>query len=74
MPKLPILKPKDVIKRFSKLGFIKDRQTGSHVILYHTKTKQRATIPLHVKDLPKGTLKVILNQTGVSVEEFTKVK
>ncbi len=74
MVKLPVLKPKDAIKRFQKLGFVKDRQTGSHVIIYHPKTKQRAVIPLHVKDLPKGTLKAILNQTGVSVEEFLKAK
>ncbi len=74
MPKLPILKPKDVVKRFQKLGFVKDRQTGSHVILYHPKNKQRAVIPFHVKDLKKGTLKTILNQTGVSVEDFIKVK
>jgi len=25
MPKLPVLKPKEVIKRFEKLGFIIDR-------------------------------------------------
>lgn len=74
MPKLPILKPKEVVKRFQKLGFVKDRQTGSHIILYHQDTKQRATIPLHLKDLPKGTLKAILNQTGISVEKFIKAK
>ena len=74
MPKLPILKAKDVIKRFQKLGFVKDRQSGSHVILYHPKTRQRASIPVHVRDLPKGTLKAILNQTGVSIDTFTKVK
>lgn len=74
MPKLPILKPKDVIKRFQKLGFVKDRQTGSHVIMYHPLTKQRANIPLHVRDLAKGTLKAILNQTGISVEKFINAK
>jgi len=74
MPKLPILKPKDVIKRFQKLGFVKDRQTGSHVILYHVKTKKRASIPLHIKDLPKGTLKAILNQTGIDIGDFLKAK
>lgn len=74
MGKLPVLKQKEVIKRFQKLGFVKDRQSGSHVILYHSQTKQRATIPLHVRDLPKGTLQAILNQTGVSVEDFLRVK
>lgn len=42
MPKLPVLKPKQVIKKFEKLGFIIDRQAGSHVIMYYSKTKSRA--------------------------------
>lgn len=74
MPKLPILKPKQVVKKFEKLGLKQDRQSGSHIILYNPNTKKRATIPFHLKDLPKGTLKAILNQTGVSVEEFISAK
>jgi len=74
MVKIPVFKPKDVIKKFKRLGFVKDRQTGSHVILYHSKTRKRAVVPLHIKDLPKGTLKTILNQTGINIEEFIKIK
>ena len=70
MPKLPSLKPKQVIKKFEKLGFVKDHQSGSHVILYHPNSKKRAVIPMHVKDVPKGTLHAIIKQTGVTVEEF----
>lgn len=70
MPKIPILKPGEIIKRFEKLGFIKDHQTGSHVILYHPVTKKRATIPFHLKDISRGFLSAILKQTGVSREEF----
>ena len=66
MPKLPVLKPKEVIKRFEKLGFIIDRQSGSHVILYHPKDKRRAVIPLHLKDIKKGTLLAILRESGIS--------
>lgn len=73
MPKLPVLKPREVVRRFKKLGFVEDRQSGSHVILYREKDRKRATIPLHVKDLPKGTLKAILRQTGVFEEEFINV-
>ncbi len=39
MPKLLVLKPKEVIKKLKKLGFIIDRQRGSHVIMYNPKTK-----------------------------------
>ncbi|OGK34897.1 hypothetical protein A3F59_02780 [Candidatus Roizmanbacteria bacterium RIFCSPHIGHO2_12_FULL_38_13] len=72
MPKLPSLKPRQVIKRFEKLGFIKDRQSGSHVILYDPKSFKLVVIPMHVKDVPKGTLHAILKQTGVNIEKFLK--
>lgn len=73
MSRLPSLKPKEVIRKFEKLGFIKDRQSGSHVILFRKSDKRRAVIPLHLRDLPKGTLKAILRETGVREEEFIRI-
>ncbi len=70
MPKLPVLKPKQVIDKFEKLGFVIDRQSGSHVVMFNSKTKRRAVIPIHLKDLKKGTLSAILRETGVTKEEF----
>ncbi len=72
MPKLPVLKPKQVIDKFEKLGFVIDRQSGSHVVMFNSKTKRRAVIPIHLKDLKKGTLSAILRETGVTKEEFIK--
>jgi len=73
MPKLPVLKPKEVIKRFEKLGFIIDRQSGSHVILYRPKDKRRAVIPLHLKDIKKGKLSAVLRESGISRDDFLGV-
>lgn len=73
MPKLPSFKPREVIKKFEKIGYVIDRQKGSHVILYHYKKQTRLTIPLHVKDLPKGTLLSIIKQAGLTKEEFLKL-
>jgi len=72
MPKLPAITPKRLLKVFLKLGFQVDHSTGSHFILYSETTKQRAVIPFHCKDLPKGTLLSILEQAGISKEEFLK--
>jgi len=72
MSKLPVLKPKEVMRKYEKLGFIVDRQSGSHLILFHPKTKRRAVIPHHLKDLKKGTLSAILRESGVNKEEFNK--
>ncbi len=66
MPKLPVLKPKDLIKKLEKLGFTKDHQTGSHLIMYHTEDNRRAVIPIHLKELPKGTLMAILRESRIS--------
>ena len=73
MPKLPSIKPRALIKIFSKQGYIIDRQKGSHVILYHPVSQGRLTIPMHAKDVPNGTLLAIIKQSGLTKEEFLEV-
>ena len=70
MPKT--YRPKEVLQKYKKLGFIEDRQKGSHKILYHPISKRRAVIPFHLKELPKGTLAAILRESQVSKQEFDK--
>lgn len=72
MPKLPSIKPKELIKLFEKLGYTIDRQKGSHVILYNNLSKRRLTIPMHTKDIPNGTLLAVIKQAGLTKEEFMK--
>lgn len=71
--KLPVLKPKKVILMFQKAGFLIDHQTGSHVVLL-SKNGLRITIPMHNKDLKKGTFKSILKQSGLTLKDFLKFK
>lgn len=68
MPK--VYAPKTVIKKFKKLGFLDDRQSGSHKILYHPVTKARAVIPFHLKELPRGTFAAILRESKITKSEF----
>ena len=70
MPKLPSLTPKKLTKLLEKRGFVLDRSKGSHHIYYHPETKRRVVVPLHKKDLPKGTLLEILKQAGIDQEEL----
>ncbi|MEM3565241.1 MAG: type II toxin-antitoxin system HicA family toxin [Candidatus Jordarchaeaceae archaeon] len=70
MSKLPSLTPKKIIKILEKRGFVLDRVKGSHHIYYHPETRKRVVVPLHKKDLPKGTLIEILKQAGISREEL----
>ena len=74
MPKLPSYKPREVVKKLIKLGFIKHHQVGSHLTMKHPETKRRAVVPMHLKDIKKGTLLSLLRESGVEREEFMKVK
>lgn len=71
MAKLPALKPKDTVKALEKFGFEIKRQTGSHARLIHPDGRA-TTVALHNRDLPKGTLRAILRQSEISLEEFIK--
>ncbi len=70
MSKLPSLTPRKIIKVLEKKGFVLDRVKGSHHIYYHPETRRRAVVPLHKKDLPKGTLLEILKQANISKDEL----
>ena len=70
MPKLPSLTPQKIIPVLEKKGFVLDRIKGSHHIYYHPETKRRVVVPLHKRDLPKGTLLEIIKQAGISKEEL----
>lgn len=73
MPKLPLLSGQEVIKALAKLGYSVDHQTGSHVILrQESEPHRRLTVPNH-KEIAKGTMRAIIRQAGLSVEEFVKL-
>ena len=74
MSSIPSFKPRELIKKFEKAGYVIDRQRGSHIILYHPDEGKRLTIPLHVREMPKGTLLSIIKQAGLTREEFLKLK
>lgn len=70
MSKLPSFTSKKLVKILTKLGFQLDHTTGSHFIFYNLKTKKRAVVPYHVRDLPKGTLLNILKEAGINRKEL----
>jgi len=74
MPKLPCLKDRELIRVLKKLGFLEHPQRGtSHVIFKHLDGR-RTTVSRHPgKDMPRGTLKAILYDINISIEEFIKV-
>ncbi len=68
--KYPILSPKQIIKALSKLGFEKISQRGSHAKYRNQATPVKTVIiPMH-SEIARGTLKSILEQANISLEEF----
>ncbi len=70
MPKLPAIKPRQVIRFLEQNGFVLDHTSGSHFIFYHPITRRRAVVPSHNRDLPKGTLISLLREAGFTREEL----
>lgn len=69
MPPLPLLRPREVVKAFERLGWKAVRQRGSHIIL--TKEGHIATlsVPNHPQ-VARGTLRTLIGRAGITVEEF----
>ncbi|OPX23759.1 MAG: hypothetical protein B1H03_00615 [Planctomycetales bacterium 4484_113] len=73
MPKLSPAKPHEVQKALEKLGFALIRQSGSHAVYRH-RDGRWTTVPIHRgKDVGKGSLRRIVKDSGISVEEFNKL-
>lgn len=68
MPKLPVIRPKEIIRALHRIGFIDVRSRGSHLQL--KKGNLLVTVPMQNKDLKPETLKSILRQAKISPEEL----
>jgi predicted RNA binding protein YcfA (HicA-like mRNA interferase family) len=71
-PRVPILRPREVLQALQKAGFVIHHQSGSHAQLRHPQKQQlRVTVPRHDRfDLPVPVLRSIIRQAGMTVEEF----
>lgn len=72
-PRLRRVTAADVIRVLEKQGFALARQSGSHKI-YKNEADQRVTVPFHAgKILHPKVLKSILDDAGLTVDEFTQL-
>ncbi|MFN8496159.1 MAG: type II toxin-antitoxin system HicA family toxin [Caldilineaceae bacterium] len=71
MPKLNPENPRIVIQKLRQLGFEGPIGGGRHVFMRHPETKLKIPVPIHQgRDLPTGTLRAIIRQSGLTVEEW----
>ncbi len=71
MTRLTSMTYRDVIHALRNAGFVFDRQAkGSHEIWYNCISKRYVTVPNHPGSLAAATVRAIVRQTGMTVEEF----
>ncbi len=71
MSKLPVVTAREVIRVAEALGFKFDRQKGSHAVYIRMSDKRRLVIPVHKgRDLKPGTLRGLIDDMGLSVQDF----
>lgn len=68
MPELPVVSGKEAVRAFEKLGYEQARQKGSHVFM-RCPGRPSISVPLH-DPLKRGTLRSLVRNAGLSVEEF----
>ena len=70
---LPRISGREVVAALFKIGYEKDRQKGSHIILRQTVYPHRRVVVPDHREVAKGTLRKIIKQVGLTVEEFKKL-
>lgn len=72
MPPVPAVRGDKLVRALQRAGFTLTRVSGSHHRLRHPDGRS-TTVPVHPgKDVPKGTLRAILQDTGLTVDELIK--
>jgi len=72
--KLPTdISGQELVKVLLRVGFVVNRQRGSHIILRRGDPYARVVVPDH-KAVRAGTLRQILNEAGVTVEQLLQLR
>ena len=71
MARLPIISGDEFAKAVRKIGYVWDHTAGSHMILLHS-SGRRLSVPRH-KELGRGLLRSLIQDAGLSREEFIRL-
>lgn len=72
MGRLNNISGKNAVKAFQKAGWKIAGQVGSHIVMTKENEKANLSIPQH-KELSVGTLRALIRNSGMTVEEFSKL-
>ncbi len=68
--RLPAVRPREVVRALERAGWEVHRQRGSHLSMKKEGSRFLVTVPMHQRDVPKGTLRGIIEDAGLSIDEF----
>ena len=75
MSRMPQVTARELVRFFQSQGFIEDRQSGSHLTLYHQEQNITVTIPVHTGcDLGRGLAQKLLKDAGFAVEDYLRLR
>jgi predicted RNA binding protein YcfA (HicA-like mRNA interferase family) len=75
MPRMPQVTARDLVRFLKSQGFVEDRQSGSHLTLWHEAQMISVTIPMHTgTDIGRGLAVRILKDAGFSVEDYLRLR
>jgi len=72
MSPLPQISGQECVRILESAGFYFKRQQGSHIVLRRDDPFAQVVVPNH-KMLDRGTLRAIIRQAGLSVNEFVEL-
>jgi predicted RNA binding protein YcfA (HicA-like mRNA interferase family) len=70
---LPHISGRKVVEALLKIGYEKDRQKGSHIVMRQVSYPHRRIVVPDHNEVAKGTMRAIIRHSGLTVEEFIKL-
>ena len=72
---MPQVTSRDLLRFLKAQGFIEDRQSGSHLTLWHEGREVSVTVPVHTgSDIGRGLAVHILKDAGFSIEDYLRLR
>ena len=68
--RLPSVRPQEAVRALERAGWAVARQKGSHVSLKKQGVAYLVTVPMHRREIPRGTLRAIIEDAGLTIDEF----
>lgn len=75
MSRMPQVTARELVRFLKAEGFVEDRQSGSHLTLWHRERNASVTIPVHTGcDMGRGLAVRILKDAGFTVDDYLRLR